>query len=77
MLSLVTFILQECEEEKMNRHVLPLYPFISQYRKFDVKMAKRQRSKVILILLYSTGSLMLRWLKDNQVWLYINISVLK
>jgi hypothetical protein len=42
MLSLVTFIFQECEEERMDRHVLPLYPFISQYRKFDVKMAKRQ-----------------------------------
>jgi hypothetical protein len=31
----------------MDRHVLPLYPFISQYMKFDVKMAKRQPGMVI------------------------------
>jgi hypothetical protein len=31
---------------------VPLYPFISQYRKFDVKMAKRQRGIVIFISQY-------------------------
>lgn len=33
----------ECEDERMDRYCLPSYPFISQYRKSDIKEYKRKR----------------------------------
>ncbi|CAG2217719.1 AIR1_2 [Mytilus edulis] len=36
----------DCEEERMDRHTLPSCTLISQYRKSDVRVAKRKKVKV-------------------------------